>query len=75
MNKKTYLAIQRKVRKAGGAQKVGVLLGDKMGRKRPYTRQAVSNWCSKQPIPPKLVIELEGILGLTRAQMRPDLWD
>jgi len=75
MNKKTFAALQRKVRKAGGAQKVGVLLGDKMGRKRPYTRQTVSNWCKWQPVPPKVAIALEDILGLSRTQIRPDLWD
>ncbi len=74
MNKKTFAILRRKVLKAGGAQKVGVLLGTKMGRERAYTRQSVSNWCKSQPVPAKVAIKLEAILGLPRSKIRPDLW-
>jgi DNA-binding transcriptional regulator YdaS (Cro superfamily) len=59
----TETALDRAVRLVGGQAKFARLIG--------VTAQAVSQW---DEVPPLRVIEVERISGVSRSELRPDLY-
>lgn len=59
-------SIEQAIEKAGGRGAVAKSLG--------VTVEAVRQWI-KRPIPAKRAIDLEGISGVHRSELRPDLWE
>lgn len=61
-------ALDRAISIVGGVSKLAVLLGCK--------QSAVSNWRSRESVPPNRCVEIELATGgaVTRAELRPDLF-
>ncbi len=75
MNKKISAALQQAIIKYGGPEVFAVNLSKELGRERIYTRQAVENWYRYNPMPANIVPTASKLLGLRRAEIRPDLWN
>ena len=58
-------AIANAISKAGGASKLARALG--------ITRQAVEQWKGRV-VPPEHVLEIEKITGVSRYELRPDIY-
>lgn len=58
-------AIADAIRKAGGPTKLGKALG--------ITRQAVEQW-RERVVPPEHVLAIEKLTGITRYELRPDIY-
>lgn len=59
-------SIQRAVEAAGGVQAVAEKFG--------IRRQAIEKWINHKRLPPKRVLELEAASGISRHDLRPDLY-
>lgn len=59
----TKLITKRAIEAAGGSAKLGTALG--------ITRQAVEDW---DKVPPKHVLRVEQLSGVSRYQLRPDIY-
>lgn len=63
----TMKVIAEAIQRAGGSTKLGKALG--------ITRQAVEAWKGKgRVVPPEHVLEIEKITGVTRYDLRPDIY-
>lgn len=58
-------AIASAINKAGGSSKLAKALG--------VTRQAVEQWKGRT-VPPEHVLSIEKITGITRYELRPDIY-
>ena len=59
-------SIEQAIEKAGGRGTVAKALG--------VTPEAVRQWISSS-LPAKRAVQLEGISGVHRSELRPDLWE
>ncbi len=62
----TEKAVEEAVRVAGSLRNVAAKLG--------VTSQAISQWIRYQKVPPKRVLGLEALSGVSRHEMRPDIY-
>lgn len=59
--------IRKAIQLAGGARQVAATIGTK-------TPQVVHNWIRRGNIPPRYVLDLERLSGISRHDLRPDLY-
>ena len=59
--------IKKAIQLAGGPRKVAATLGMK-------TPQVVHNWAGRGSIPPRYVLALERLSGVSRHDLRPDIY-
>lgn len=62
----TEKAVEEAVRVAGNLRNVAAHLG--------VTSQAISQWVRYQKVPPKRVLGLEALSGVSRHDLRPDIY-
>ena len=62
----TQRAIEEAAAKYGGKKGLGALLG--------VTKQAVIGWVDRDRVPAKRVLELEKLSGVSRHELRPDIY-
>jgi DNA-binding transcriptional regulator YdaS (Cro superfamily) len=58
--------IERAVEAAGGAKA--------LAKKFEISRQAVEKWIEKKSVPAERVLEIEAASGISRHELRPDLY-
>lgn len=59
-------AIDDAIQHAGGASRLASILG--------VTPQAVSNWKARDSVPPEQVLAIETATGVSRHELRPDVF-
>ncbi len=64
--------LTRAIALGGGRAALGRKLARQMGLKRPISRHAIYEW--GWTAPPKYCLALEAVTGVTRYQLRPDIY-
>jgi len=59
--------IRKTIQLAGGARRVAATLGLK-------SAQVVHNWAARGSIPPRYILDVERLSGVSRHDLRPDLY-
>lgn len=59
-------ALKKAIEKAGGQTALAEAIGKTQGH--------VSNWLRRDKVPPEMVLPIEGATGISRHDLRPDLY-
>lgn len=59
-------ALKKAIEKAGGMTK--------LARKVGVTPQCVNGWVARKRVPPEQCVRIEAVTGVSRRQLRPDIF-
>ncbi len=65
-------ALQHAIDKAGGKTALGRAIAQRMALRKPVSRVAIYEWGER--VPAKYCLAIEAVTGVTRYELRPDIF-